>query len=123
MNLFGMELARFTLCYLCSCILEGRRPEETLPESLAGKCSCANVVTTYASMYLRQQLLSIFPGNALQFHSIESSSVQYVIDKLVHTLLPGYSLRFFLFFGKFSCLEEMDDLLCPCRSLWLDDKD
>ena len=75
----------FTLGYLCSCILEGCRPKETLPESFAGKCSCANVVATYASVYLRQQLLSFFPGNALQFHSVESSSVQYVIDKLVHT--------------------------------------
>ena len=85
MNLFGMELARFTLGYLCSCILEGCRPEETLPERFAGKCSCANVVTTYASMYLCQQLLSVFPANTHQFHTVESSSVQYAIDKLVHT--------------------------------------
>ena len=63
MYLLGMELARFTLGYLCSCILEGCRPEETLPERFAGKCSCANVVTTYASMYLCQQLLSVFPEN------------------------------------------------------------
>ena len=85
MYLLGGELARFTLGYLRGCILEGCRPKETLPEGFAGKCSCANVVSTYASMYLRQQLLSFFPGNALQFHSVESSSVQYVIDKLVHT--------------------------------------
>ena len=83
--LLGMELARFTLGYLCSCILEGCRPKETLPESFAGKCSCADVVATYASMYLRQQLLSIFPANTLQFHTVESSSVQCVVDKLVHT--------------------------------------
>ena len=85
MYLFGVELARFTLGYLCSCILEGCRPKETLPESFAGKCSCAYVVATYASMYLCQQLLSIFPANTLQFHTVESSSVQYAIDKLVHT--------------------------------------
>src|SRR3954463_2432506 len=103
-----MELARFTLGYLCSCIQEGRRPEETLPERFAGKCSCANVVTTYASVYLCQQLLSVFPGNTLQFHTVESSSVQCVIDKLVHTRLPGYSFRFFLLFGKLSCLKETD---------------
>ena len=80
-----MELARFTLGYLCSCILEGRRPKETLPERFAGKCFCANVVTTYASMYLCQQLLSVFPVNTLQFHTIESSFVQCLVDKLVHT--------------------------------------
>src|SRR3954465_8204782 len=118
-----MELACFTLGYLCSCILEGCWPEETLPECFAGKCSCANVMSTYASMYLRQQLLPVFPVNALQFHPIASSSVQCVVDELLHTGLPGYSFRFFLFFGKFSCLEVMDDLLCPRRSLWLDDED
>src|SRR3954466_6735538 len=118
-----MELARFTLEYLCIRILEGRRPEETLPECFAGKCSGANVVSTYASMYLRQQLLSVFPVDALQFHPIASSSVQCAVDELVHTGLPGYSFCFFSFFGKLSCLEEADDLLCPCRSLWLDDKD
>src|SRR3954464_1667828 len=118
-----MELACFTLGYLCSCILEGCRPKEALPESFAGKRSCANVVTTNASMYLCQQLLSIFPGNTLQFHSVESSSVQCVVNELVHTRLSGYSFRFFLLFGKFSCLEETDDLLRPCWSLWLDNKD
>src|SRR3954467_9069187 len=107
-----MELARFTLGYSCSCILEGCRPEETLPECFAGKCSCANVVTTYASMYLCQQLLSIFPGNTLQFHSVAPCSVQCAVDELVHTRAPGYSFRFFLFFGKFSSLEESDSLLC-----------
>src|SRR3954462_4155764 len=83
--LLGMELARFTLGYLCSCILEGCRPKETLPERFSGKCSCANVVTTYASMYLCQQLLSVFSGNTLQFHTVESSSVQCAVDELVHT--------------------------------------
>src|SRR3954469_4555496 len=101
-----MELARFTLGYLCSCILEGRRPEETLPERFASKCSCANVVTTYASMYLCQQLLSVFPGNILQFHTVAPSSVQRVVDELVHTRALGYSFRFFLFFRKFSVLRK-----------------
>src|SRR3954467_15524322 len=123
MYLLGVELARFTLGYLCSCILEGCWPEETLPECFAGKCSCANVVATYASMDLRQQLLSVFPVDTLQFHPVASSSVQRAVNKLVHTGPPGYSFRFFLFFGKFSCLKETDDLLCPCRSLRLDDKD
>src|SRR3954470_3704873 len=118
-----MELARFTLGYFCNCILEGCRPEKTFPESFAGKCSCANVVTTYASMYLRQQLLSVFPVDTLQFHPIASSSVQCAVNKLVHTGLPGYSFHFFLLFGKFSCLEETDDLLRPCWSLRLDNKD
>src|SRR3954465_9617620 len=118
-----MELARFSLGYLSSCILEGCRPEETLSERFAGKCSGANVVSTNASMYLRQQLPPCFPVNALQFHPIASSSVQCAVDELVHTGLPGYSFRFFLFFGKFSCLEETDDPLCPRRSLWLDDED
>ena len=85
MDILGVELAGFTLGYLCSCILEGCRPEEALSECFADKCSCANVVTTYASMYLCQQLLSVFPVNTLQFHTVESSSVQYAIDKLVHT--------------------------------------
>src|SRR3954462_13747627 len=115
-----MKLARFTLGYLCSCILEGYRPKETLPERFAGKCSGANVMTTYASMHLCQQLLSIFPGNTLQFHSVESSSVQCIVNELVHTRLSGYSFRFFWLFGKFSQLEETDDLLCPCWSLQLD---
>src|SRR3954464_10732045 len=109
-----MELARFTLGYLCSCILEGCRPEETLPERFASKCSCANVVTTYASMYLCQQLMSVFPGNTLQFHTIESPSVQLVVEKLEHTCLPGYSFSFFWLFGKISCLKETDNLLRPC---------
>ena len=43
MYLLGKELTRFTLGYLCSCILEGCRPKETLPERFAGKCSCAGV--------------------------------------------------------------------------------
>ena len=63
----------------------GLSAKETLPESFAGKCSCANVVATYASMYLCQQLLSVFPVNTLQFHIVESSSVQCLVDKLVHT--------------------------------------
>src|SRR4051812_8475713 len=62
-----MELARFKLGYLCSCILEGCRPKEALPECFAGKRSCANVVTTNASMYLCQQLLSIFLGVHFNF--------------------------------------------------------
>src|SRR3954463_1753597 len=106
-----MELARFTLGYLCSCILEGCRPKETLPERFAGKCSCANVVTTYASMYLCQQLLSVFLGNTLQCHTVAPSSVQRVVDEMLHTRAPGYSFYFFLFFGKFSVLGEMDSRL------------
>src|SRR4051812_28622213 len=76
-----MELARFTLGYLCSCILEGCRPEETLSERFAGKCSCANVVATYASMYLCQQLLSVFPGNTLQFHTVALSTNWYILER------------------------------------------
>ena len=123
MYLLGMELARFTLGYLCSCILEGFWPKETLPERLPGKCSCANVVATYASMYLCQQLLSIFPGNALQPDTIESSSVQFIANELVHTRLPGYFLYLFWLVGKFSSLQKADDLLCPCWSLGLNSKD
>src|SRR3954464_13315589 len=100
-----MELACFTLGYLCSCILEGCRPEETLPKRFAGECSCADVVTTYASMYLCQQLLSVFPGNALQFPTVLPSSLQCVVDQLVHSRALGFSFRFFLLFGKFSVLE------------------
>ena len=51
-----MELARFTLGYQRRHILEGGGPEETLPESLAGKGSRPYVGATYASMYLCQQL-------------------------------------------------------------------
>src|SRR3954465_5848717 len=118
-----MELARFTLGYLCCCILEGCRPEEALPERFAGKRSCPNVVTIYAPMSLLQQLFSVFPVDTLQFHPIASSSVQCAVNKLVHTGLPGYSFHFFLLFGKFSCLKETDDLLRPCWSLRLDNKD
>jgi hypothetical protein len=74
-------------------------------------------------MNLRQQLLSFFPGNTLQFHTVWSFSAQHVIDKLIHTRPTGYFLCFFLLFGKLSCLKEMDDLLCPRRSLWLDNED
>src|SRR3954469_10660868 len=100
-----MELARFTIGYVCFWILEGCWPVEPLPERFAGKCSGADVVSTYASVYLRQQLLFVFPVNALQFHPVASSSVQCTVDELVHTGLPGYSFSLFLFFGKFSCLE------------------
>ena len=123
MYLFGMELARFTLGYLCSCILEGCRPKETLPESFASKCSCAYVVATYANMYLCQQLLSIFPVNTLQFHTVRPLSVQDVIDELVHGRAMGYFFRFFLLFRKFPCLEESDGMLCPRWSLGLDGED
>ena len=85
MDLLGVELAGFAGLHQLSCVVERRGPKETLLESFAGKCSCANVVTTYASVYLCQQLLSFFPVNTLQFHTVESSSVQCAIDKPVHT--------------------------------------
>src|SRR3954469_21581407 len=72
-----MELTRFTLGYLCSCILEGCRPKETLPKCFAGKCSCTNVVTTYASMYLCQQLLS--PSREIHFNFTPLSLLLYSV--------------------------------------------
>ena len=123
MYLLGMELARFTLGYLCSCILEGCRPKETLSECFAGKCSCANVVTTYASMYLCQQLLSVFPVNTLQFHTVGPPYVQSVIDKLVQTGPPVYSFSFILVIGEFSSLEKVDYVPCPSWSLGHGNKD
>src|SRR3954466_6127580 len=123
MNLLCMELARFTLGYQCSCILEGFLPEEPLPEGFPDKRSCANVMAAYASMYLCQQLLSIFPGDALQSDTVESSSVQLVVHELVHTGLPGYPFHFLWVAGRFSSLQKTNDLLCPCRSPGLDGKD
>ena len=74
-------------------------------------------------MYLCQQLQSVLPGNALQFHTIQSFSVQDIIHKLVHVGPTGYFLRFFLFLREFPYLEELNDVLCPCWSLRLDGKD
>ena len=123
MYLLGMELARFTLGYLCSCILEGFWPKETLPERLPGKCSCANVVATYASMYLCQQLQSFLSRDALQFHTVRSSPVQDVIDELIHGGPTGYFLCFFLLLRKFPSLKESDGMLRPRWSLGLDGED
>ena len=96
-----MELTRFTLSYKRSCILEGCGPEETLPECLAGKGPGPYVGATYATMYLCQQLQSFLPGDALQFHTVRSSSVQDVIDELVQGRPTGYFFRFFLLLRKF----------------------
>ena len=74
-------------------------------------------------MDLCQQLQSFLLGNALQFHTVWTFSVQDVIDELIHGRPTGYFLRFFLHLRKLPCLEELDDMLCPCRSLGLDSKD
>ena len=74
-------------------------------------------------MYLRQQLQSLLPGDALQFHTVRPSSIQDVIDELVQGRPMGYSFCFFLLLRKSPCLEEMDGMLCPCCSLGLDGKD
>ena len=74
-------------------------------------------------MYLRQQLQSFLPGNALQFHTVQSLPVQDVVDELIHSRPTGYFLRFFLLLRKLPCLEELDGMLRPCRSLGLDGKD
>ena len=94
-----------------------------MPESLASKGPRSYVGATYASVYLCQQLQSFLPGNALQFHTVWSFSVQNVIDELIHGRLTGYFIHFFLLLREFPCLEESDGMLCPCRSLGLDDKD
>src|SRR3954466_1389257 len=46
-------------------------------------------MSTYASMYLRQQLLSVFPVNTLQFHPVASSSVQCAVNKTGTYLTAG----------------------------------
>ena len=74
-------------------------------------------------MYLRQQLQSFLPGDALQFHTVRPSPVQYVIDELVQGRPTGYLFRFFLLLRKLPCLEESDGMLRPRRSLGLDGKD
>ena len=94
-----------------------------LLEGLAGKGPRPYVGATYASVYLRQQLQSFLPGNALQFHTVRSLPVQDIIDELIHGRPTGYFLRFFLLLRKLPCLEESDGMLCPCRSLGLDGKD
>ena len=55
--------------------------------------------------------------------SIGPSSVQSVIDKLVHTGPLGYSSSFVLVAGKLFGLEEVDNVPCPSWSLGLGDKD
>ena len=74
-------------------------------------------------MYLCQQLQSFLPGDALKFHTVRSFFVQDIIDELVQGRLTGYFFCFFLIFRKFPCLEEMDGMLRPRRSLGLDGKD
>ena len=74
-------------------------------------------------MYLRQQLQSFLPGDALKFHAVWPSRVQDVIDELVQGGPTGYFLRFFLLRRKLPCLEELDGMMRPCRSLGLDGKD
>ena len=68
-------------------------------------------------MYLRQQLQSFLPGDALEFHTIRPSPVQDVIEELVQGGPTGYFLRFFLLLRKLPCLGELDGMLRPCRSL------
>src|SRR3954468_9746149 len=106
-----MELTRLTPGDECRCILEGGGPEETLPECLAGKGSRPNVGSTYASMYLCQQLQSFLSRDALQFHNVRSLPVQDVIDELVYGTAMGYFFRFFLLLRKLPCLEESDGML------------
>ena len=74
-------------------------------------------------MYFCQQLLSIFPGNTLQFHTVWSFSVQNIVNELVQGRPTSYFLCFFLLLRKLPCLEESDDMLRPRWSLWLDGKD
>ena len=91
--------------------------------NLAGKGPRPYVGATYASMYLRQQLQSFLPGDALQFHTVWPSPVQDVIDELVQGGPMGYFFRFLMLLKKLPCLEELDGMLRPCRSLGLDGKD
>ena len=79
--------------------------------------------STYASIYLRQQPQSFLSRDTLQFHTARPLSVQDVIDELVHDRATGYFFCFFLLLRKFPCLEDLDDVLCPCRRLGLDGKD
>ena len=72
---------------------------------------------------LRQQFLSFFPADTLQFHTIGTSSIQSVIDKLIHSGPPGYLFSFILVAGKLSGLEEVDNVPCPSWSLGLGNKD
>ena len=78
---------------------------------------------THSFVYLSQQFLSILPVDTLQFHTIGPSSVQSVIDKLIHTGPPGYFLSFILVAGKFSGLEEADVVPCPSWILGLGKED
>ena len=123
MKFLRMELARFTPSDQRRCILEGSGPEEALPECLAGKGSRPYVGSTYASMYLCQQLQSFLSRGALQFHTVRSSPVQDVIDELIHGGPTSYFLRFFLLLRKFPSLKESDGTLCPRWSLGLDGED
>ena len=74
-------------------------------------------------MYLCQQLQSFLSRDTLQFHAVQSLSVQDVIDELIHGGPVGYFLRFFLLLRKFPSLEESDGMLCPRWSLGLDGED
>ena len=74
-------------------------------------------------MNLSQQFLSFFPADALQLNTVGPSSVQSVIDKLIHTGPPGYSFGLILVTREFSGLEEVDYVPCPSWSLGLGNED
>ena len=76
----------------------------------------------HSFVYLSHHFLSFFPADTLQFHTVGPSSVQSVIDKLIHTG-PGYFLSFILVAGKLSGVEEVEDVPCPSWSLGLGNKD
>src|SRR3954462_10294196 len=95
-----MELTRLTPGDERRCILEGGGPEETLPECFVGKGSQPTVGSTYASMYLCQQLQSFLSRDALQFHTVRSLPVQDVIDEMVHGRATGYFFCIFLLLRK-----------------------
>jgi hypothetical protein len=65
--------------------------------------------------------LSVVVANACRdrFRKLRATSV----PKSVHTGPPGYSFSFFLLFGEFSSLEEMEYVSCPSWGQRLGNKD
>ena len=64
MDLLGMELAGFLSLHQLDCVVECRRPVEPAAERLAHQGAGRGVVPTLPTMYVRQQLKPLFPGDA-----------------------------------------------------------
>ena len=66
MDLLGMELAGFARLHQCDCVVEFRSPVESAAKHLANEGPRQRVVSAISTVYVSQQLLPLFPGDAMQ---------------------------------------------------------